>query len=91
MIFGVRFGFLSNPKQWQFCERTKAVLKEQHLVVRMSNSSSTSGKVITAGYILFKAPNTTHRHRYTQFLRSQLPEAAPCFDLIRLKILQWIS
>ena len=85
MIFGVRFGFLANPKQWQFCERTKAVLKEQHLEVRMSNSSSTSGKVVTAGYILLKAPNTTHRHRYTQFLRSQLPDAAPYFDLIRLK------
>ena len=85
MIFGVRFGFLANPKQWQFCERTKAVLKEQHLEVRMSNSSSTSGKVVTAGYILFKAPNTTHRHRYTQFLRSQLPDAAPYFDLIRQK------
>ena len=85
MIFGVRFGFLANPKQWQFCKRTKAVLKEQHLLVRMSNSSSTSGKVVTAGYILFKAPNTTHRHRYTQFLRSQLPEVAPYFDLIRLK------
>ena len=85
MIFGVRFGFLANPKQWQFCDRTKAILKEQHLVVKMSNSASTSGKVVTAGYILFKAPNTTHRHRYTQFLRSQLPEAAPYFDLIRLK------
>ena len=85
MIFGVRFGFLSNPKQWQFSERLKSILKAQHLVVRMSNSSSTSGKVVTAGYILFKAPNTTHRHRYTQFLRSQLPEATPYFDLIRNK------
>ena len=84
MIFGVRFGFLGNPKQWQFCDRTKAVMKEQHLAVRMSNSSSTSGKIVIAGYILFKAPNTTHRHRYTQFLRSQLPEAAPYFDLIRI-------
>ena len=85
MIFGVRFGFLANPKQWLFSDRTKAVLKDQHLVIRMSNSSSTSGKVVTAGYILFKAPNTTHRHRYTQFLRSTLPEAAPYFDLIRMK------
>ena len=23
MIFGVRFGFLSNPKQWQFCPHVK--------------------------------------------------------------------
>jgi hypothetical protein len=84
IIFGLRFGFLGNPKQWQFCDRTNAVLKEQHLVVRLSNSSSTSGKIVIAGYILFKAPNTTHRHRYTQFLRSQLPEAAPYFDLIRV-------
>ena len=40
---------------------------------------------MTAGYILFKAPNTTSTHRYTQFLRSQLPTETPFFDVVRYK------
>jgi hypothetical protein len=37
---------------------------------------------VIAGYLLFKAPNTTHRVRYLQFLRSQLPDNTPYFDII---------
>ena len=65
MIFGIRFGFESRPGKWQHSERTKTILKEQHLNVLVSNSKSTSGDLVTAGYILLKAPNTTHRHFYT--------------------------
>jgi hypothetical protein len=85
MVFGIRFGFLSSPGNWQHSEHTKTILKEQHLNVLVSNSKSTSGDLVTAGYILLKAPNTTHRHYYTQYLRSKIPEATPYFDIIRFK------
>ena len=85
MIFGIRFGFESSPGKWQHSERTKNILKEQHLNVLVSNSKSTSGDLVTAGYILLKAPNTTHCHYYTQYLRSKLPDATPYFDIIHLR------
>ena len=49
----------------------------------ISNANSTSGSIVTAGYIILKAPNTTSTHRYTQFLRSQLPLTTPFFDIVR--------
>ena len=85
MVFGLRFGFLSGPSKWQQIKETKQLLKDQKLEESISNSKSTSGKVVTAGYILLKAPNTTHKHFYTQYLRSQLPEATPYFDIVRHK------
>jgi hypothetical protein len=66
MVFGIRFGFLSSPGKWQYSDRTQKILKEQHLNVPISNSKSTSGDLVTAGHILLKAPNTTHKHYYTQ-------------------------
>ncbi|KAI2497107.1 hypothetical protein MHU86_17368 [Fragilaria crotonensis] len=41
--------------------------------------------MVTAGYVLFKAPNTTQLSWYTQFLRSVLPDTAPYFDVVRFK------
>ena len=84
-IFGVRFGFTENPIKWQMSERTKQNLKEHNADITISNSSSTSGNLTTLGYILLKAPNTTSTHRYTQYLRSQLPEVTPYFDVVRMK------
>jgi hypothetical protein len=83
IVFGLRFGFADNPVGWQQDPSTKATLAAQHISLSMSNSKSTSGTLVTAGYILLKAPNTTHRHRYTQYLLSQLPTATPFFDVDR--------
>ena len=85
MVFGLRFGFMSGPSQWQHSQTTKKVVKDQEITVSVSNSKSTSGNLVTAGYILLKAPNTTHKHFYTQHLRSKLPEATPYFDIVRYK------
>lgn len=85
IVFGLRFGFLAGPAKWQHNERTKQALKEQKIDILISNSKSTSGNIVTAGYILLKAPNSTHRHFYTQFLRSQMPDATPYFDIVRYK------
>jgi hypothetical protein len=53
--------------------------------VSVSNSKSKSGNMVTAGYVLLKAPNTTQLSRYTQFLRSVLPQNTPYFDVVRYK------
>jgi hypothetical protein len=81
-VFGIRFSFGQKPPfQWRTHEYTKRTLADHGLGLRMSNSSSMSGRLVTAGYILFKAPNTTHRNRYLQSLRSQLPDNTPFFDI----------
>ena len=83
LIFGVRFSFCTSPAGWRTSEKAQ-LLKEANLNVAVSNSISSSGKLVIAGYILVKAPNTTHRHRYVQHLMRQLPESTPYFDVVRL-------
>ena len=83
IIFGARFCFNTNPAKWKSPTKLE-LLKQANLSVTLSNSISTSGKLVIAGYILLKAPNSTHRHRYTQHLIRQLPDNTPYFDLIRL-------
>ena len=85
IIFGIRFAFSDNPIMWQTNQHTKQQLKAKQVDITVSNSKSTSGKIVTAGYILLKAPNTTSTHRYTQYLRSKLPHATPFFDVTRFK------
>lgn len=41
--------------------------------------------MVTAGYILLKAPNATHATWYTKYLRSKGPATTPYFDIIRQK------
>ena len=83
LIFGARFCFNTNPIKWKTAAKQQA-LKSANLQVQVSNSRCTSGKLVIAGYILLKAPNATHRHRYVQHLIRQLPENTPFFDVVRL-------
>ncbi|KAI2496056.1 hypothetical protein MHU86_18477 [Fragilaria crotonensis] len=85
IIFGVRVAFTDNPIRWQHAPHKKEQLKSNNVEIKVSNSSSTGGKTVIAGYILLKAPNTTSTHRYTQFLRSKMPEVTPYFDIERYK------
>ena len=85
LIFGVRYGFTDNPITWQSASSTKENFQKSNVSVLISNSKSTSGKIVTAGYILLKSSNSTSTHRYTQFLRSKLPDASPFFDITRFK------
>lgn len=83
IIFGARVCFASKyPGQWRYKETTVQKLAEHHVQVKVSNSTTTSGKIVTAGYILFKAARTTHRDRFLQSLRQQLPPATPFFDIL---------
>ncbi|KAI2498582.1 hypothetical protein MHU86_15926 [Fragilaria crotonensis] len=85
MIFGIRFGFKGNPLAWRRSEEMKAICRRYRLDVSISNSQSTSGNMVTAGYVLLKAPNTTQITWYTKYLRSILPASTPYFDIVRNK------
>ena len=82
IVFGIRYGFTTNPVAWKTRDKRDQMNKAK-VQVLISNSRCNSGHIVTAGYILLKAPNTTHRHRYTQNLREQLPETTPYFDVVR--------
>ncbi|KAI2511556.1 hypothetical protein MHU86_2810 [Fragilaria crotonensis] len=83
VIFGARVCFASSfPNQWKNNERTLQLMKDYQVQVSISNSSTNSGKIVTAGYILFKAARTTHRNRFLQSLRQRLPKATPFFDIL---------
>ena len=81
-IFGLRFGFSTKtPVLWQSQPSTKQAMRQHKIWATVSNSSCTSGPLVIAGYVLMKAPNTTHRIRYLQSLRNRLPENTPFFDI----------
>ena len=77
-IFGLRFGFTNRtPVSWKVHETTKASMKSHQVWTRESNSASSSGNLVHAGFTLMKAPITTHTIRYLQSLRNRLPENTP--------------
>ena len=82
VVVPIRFGFVDQPSKWRNTEHTKEILKKFKATVSFSNSTTTSGKLLVAGYILLKAPMTTHRLRYLQSLRKMLPEHTPPFDIL---------
>ena len=82
-VFGIRFRFKPNTHiSWRNRPRMKTALRDHHLGLTISNSTCSSGRLVVAGYILFKAPNTTHRTRYLQSIRNHLPDNTPFFDLL---------
>ena len=82
IIIPIRFGFTGkSPVTWRNQNTTRTTMERLNVTVLTSNSKSTSGDLVIAGYILLKAPRTTHRVRYLQSLRSKLPDTTPAFDL----------
>ena len=83
VILPIRFGFINNsPSKWRNLEETQTILKKYNATVSFSNSTTTSGKLVVAGYILLKAPMPTHRLRYLQSLRKMLPDNTPPLDIL---------
>jgi hypothetical protein len=61
-IFAVRFGFSTKtPVKWLTQPETKDAMRKHKVWATVSNSLSTSGNLVHAGYILFKFPNLTQR------------------------------
>ena len=83
LVIPIRYGFTNKtPSKWRNLESTKKVLDKKNVTVSISNCTSASGELVIAGYILLKAPMTTHRLRYLQSLRQQLPDTTPQFDIL---------
>ena len=81
-IFGLRFAFSTKtPVKWMMQEATKNAMRKHKIWATTSNSSCSAGDLVTAGYLLMKAPNTTHCSNYLKWLRSVLPETTPFFDI----------
>ena len=85
VTFSVRFGFTDNPTTWSNTEAQRHKLKELQSEVRYYNSSSSGGKLVSAGYVLLKSPSQTSLHRYTQYLRHMMPSNTAFFDVERYK------
>jgi hypothetical protein len=82
-FFGMRVCFSDIPPQrWLSEAKTKPNLKEHKIRLSVSNSACDSEKLITAGFTFLKHPSMTHRHRYLQSLRSELPESTPHFEIL---------
>jgi hypothetical protein len=82
IIFGIRACFGNHtPSAWITQPSIKAILATNNLHLSLSNSRCDSGEVVTAGHLLFKHPQHTHRHFYLLSLRRILPENTPFFDL----------
>lgn len=65
IIFGARICFAAKfPSRWRNKDLTRQLLKVNHVSLQISNSTTKSGKIVTAGYILFEAAKTTHRTRF---------------------------
>ena len=81
-VFGMRLCAPDNHyNQWISQPTTREILREQKLEITVSNSKCSSGNVVTAGYILMKHPQYTHRYFYLLSLRKDLPSNTPFFDL----------
>jgi hypothetical protein len=82
IIVPLRFGFTFKPSfSWKNLSRVQEAFTRNKVTATFSNSKSTSGDDIIAGYILLKAPCTTHRTRFLQSIRSKLPDTTPFFDI----------
>jgi hypothetical protein len=82
IIVPLRFGFSGKSvSYWKNQPRVQEALARHKVTAMFSNSKSTSGDPVISGYILLKAPRTTHRTRFLQSLRSKLPDTTPFFDI----------
>ena len=56
-VFGLQFCFTEqNPLSWRNHAHTKNILKDNGIGLAISNSTCSSGRLVIAGYILFKTP-----------------------------------
>ena len=82
IVVPLRFGFTAKQSfSWKNQSRVQEAFKRNKVMVSFSNSKTTSGDDVISGYILLKAPRTTHRTRFLQSLRSKLPDTTPFFDI----------
>ena len=81
-VFGLRLCASDNHlSAWITRENTRELLRSHYMEITISNSKSSSGNVVTAGYVLMKHPIYTQRYFFLLALRKALPPHTPFFDL----------
>jgi hypothetical protein len=83
VIIPIRYGFagFSPSKGWNL-ESTQNALDKYKASVSFSNATSTSERLVIAGYVLYKAPMTTHRKRWLDYLRTKRADDIPSFKVL---------
>jgi hypothetical protein len=84
-IFSFRLCLTNGPSKWLKNPENKRTLEHHHVKLSISNASSDSGNLTTAGYIFFKHPTFTQRFFYLKELKRKLPPATPYFDISLLQ------
>jgi hypothetical protein len=83
-VFGIRI-CATDPTfstgVWLTDDIVKKSLDKHQVALTVSNSTCDSGRMVTAGSILLKHPQYTHRLHFLRALRSQLPINTPFFDI----------
>ena len=78
LIFGPQFGvFTKMPVKWLTKSETKQAMRKHKVWATVSNSCSTSGNLVHAGYILMKKPKLPHRIKYHKSLLTLLQGNTP--------------
>ena len=78
-IFAIRICVTDST--WITHDQIKEALKQHHAVLNISNSTCDSGNMVTAGNILLKHPQFTHRLYFLRAIRRCLPPNTPFFDI----------
>ncbi|KAI2494419.1 hypothetical protein MHU86_20102 [Fragilaria crotonensis] len=78
LIFSFRIWLKAGPREWLKNSDTRQNVDHHHMDLSLSNASSDSGAITTAGFIFYKLPTLTHRLFYLKELRRKLvPPATP--------------
>ena len=84
-IFSFKLCLTAEPRKWLKIPDTKQILEHHHMELSLSNASSNSGNITTAGFIFYKHPTITHHFFYLKELRRKLPPATPFFDIFLIR------
>ena len=80
-IFSFRLCFTTGSREWLKYPDTKQNLEYHHAELSLSNTSSDSGNITTAGFIIVKHRIITHHFFYLKELCRKLSPWIPFFDI----------
>ena len=75
-IFSFRLCLTTGPWEWLTNPNTKRNLEHHHSELSLSNASSSSGNITTAGFIFFKHHTMTHRFFSQRTLQNTIPNSS---------------
>jgi hypothetical protein len=84
-IFGIRISAMDKAFSigtWLNSPTIKSAISGHNIDLKVSNSTCDSGNMVTAGSILLKHPQYTHRTYFMMSIRRQIPTNSPYFDIV---------